>query len=347
LVDGGYPKVAMLMDPAIRQYDYCSVMWSEWLESIRKDVECVFSNLKNRFRFLRNKIPYGDYTLISNAMRVAAILHNRLLAFDDYLEFDWNECDPDGLEPFEFEALNNLPSLTSTTVAAIETFRPQLLTQHPVGSQENPIQLNPGHYEMLKNSLIKNLSYAYNNCRLEWPKHFTTTQKENLPLLERAIHRTTALTRILFRVAPSNLRRRNATTLQFTEPIGNGLFATRTFRPGEHIIHFIGEIINRQELQERTAAGRGGYILANRGETQFLDCYETAQSGRCLASMANSPLGCRFAGENGPKASANSKLVVSMYSQELNLWSLKARKTIKEGEEILFRYSRNYVFPEH
>jgi hypothetical protein len=94
LVDGGYPKIAMLMDPAIKQYDYCSVMWSEWLESIRKDVECVFSNLKNRFRFLRNKVPYWDYTFISNAMRVAAILHNRLLDYDDYLDFDWNECDP-------------------------------------------------------------------------------------------------------------------------------------------------------------------------------------------------------------------------------------------------------------
>ena len=32
IVDGGYPKCAMLIDPSIKSYDYDSVMWSEWLE---------------------------------------------------------------------------------------------------------------------------------------------------------------------------------------------------------------------------------------------------------------------------------------------------------------------------
>jgi hypothetical protein len=47
----------MLMDPSHKDYDhYYTVMWAEWLESIRKDVECVFGILKQRFRWLRNKV---------------------------------------------------------------------------------------------------------------------------------------------------------------------------------------------------------------------------------------------------------------------------------------------------
>jgi hypothetical protein len=37
--------------------------------------------------------------LIYNAMRVAAILHNRLLIYDGYDKFDWETCDPDEDEP--------------------------------------------------------------------------------------------------------------------------------------------------------------------------------------------------------------------------------------------------------
>jgi hypothetical protein len=101
IVDGGYPKMAMFMDPSIELYDYNSVMWAEWLESIRKDVECVFGFIKNRFRLLRNRVVYHDYRIIHNAVKVAAILHNRLLEYNGYNEFDWEACDPDGDEPLE------------------------------------------------------------------------------------------------------------------------------------------------------------------------------------------------------------------------------------------------------
>ena len=39
---------AMFMDPGHKDFDYYTVMWAEWLESIRKDVECVFGILKQR-----------------------------------------------------------------------------------------------------------------------------------------------------------------------------------------------------------------------------------------------------------------------------------------------------------
>jgi hypothetical protein len=44
---------------------------------------------------------------------------------------------------------------------------------------------------------------------------------------------------------------------------------------------------------------------------------------------------------------ANSRLVLFSVSAGVCIWSLKVTRKIKIGDEILFNYSRNYVFPEH
>lgn len=121
----------------------------------------------------------------------------------------------------------------------------------------------------------------------------------------------------------------------------------KLFRPGEHLLNFVGEVIDRVEYEQRTAAGKGGYMLSTRAGKQFLDCYATAANSSCLASMANSPFGCRNIGENDSKAVANSKLAIAMYPQSVSIWSLKATRRIKEGDEILYPYSRSYVYPAH
>jgi hypothetical protein len=60
IVDGGLPKVATFVNPMHERMSYNAVLWSEWLESVRKDVECTFSHLKNRFRWIGGKIDYFD-----------------------------------------------------------------------------------------------------------------------------------------------------------------------------------------------------------------------------------------------------------------------------------------------
>jgi hypothetical protein len=141
IVDGGYPKCGMLIDPSIKRFDYDSVMWSEWLESIRKDVECVFAALKNRFRMLRNRIVYTDINVIYNAFRVAAIFHNRLLEYDGYDEFDWESCDPESEEPEE-EIIRRQDDIAEGDLREFpfgEGEQAIPLTQGAIGSQENPI----------------------------------------------------------------------------------------------------------------------------------------------------------------------------------------------------------------
>jgi hypothetical protein len=95
-VDGGYQKVACFIDPMHNRYGFPEVVFSEWLESVRKDVECAFGILKIRFRFLRGFVVYHDATTIENAFKTAAMLHNMLLEWDQLDDFSWDNIDPDG-----------------------------------------------------------------------------------------------------------------------------------------------------------------------------------------------------------------------------------------------------------
>lgn len=95
-VDGGYQKVACFIDPMHNRYGFPEVAFSEWLESVRKDVECAFGILKIRFRFLRGFVLYQKPEIIENAFKTAAMLHNMLLEWDGLNDFHWENINPDG-----------------------------------------------------------------------------------------------------------------------------------------------------------------------------------------------------------------------------------------------------------
>jgi hypothetical protein len=58
------------------------VIFAEWMESIRKDVECTFGMLKERFRILKNKIQYHDIKIIEAIFKMCCILHNMILVYN-------------------------------------------------------------------------------------------------------------------------------------------------------------------------------------------------------------------------------------------------------------------------
>lgn len=59
IVDGGLPDMGCFVCPIHSGVDRKTILFSEWLESVRKDVECVFGILKIRWRFLKNAIECG------------------------------------------------------------------------------------------------------------------------------------------------------------------------------------------------------------------------------------------------------------------------------------------------
>jgi len=134
--DGGYPPLSVFMNPNCRRFDTAAVYWSEFLESVRKDVECTFGIVKSRFRGL----------MLEAAVHSACILHNMLHTIDGFdinnWENDdiWEQIHPDGedidtectesgnrrlslanlslhLEPIK--AMNNKPRVTKTIVIPV------------------------------------------------------------------------------------------------------------------------------------------------------------------------------------------------------------------------------------
>ena len=94
ICDGGYPKCVSFVDPSLMDYEYHTLSWAEWLESVRKDVERLFGALKMRFRWISKAIKYQNIETLGYAVKVAAILHNRLLAYDNFDKFNWETMDP-------------------------------------------------------------------------------------------------------------------------------------------------------------------------------------------------------------------------------------------------------------
>ena len=212
LTDGGYPKCFAFIDSTLADYEYHSVIWSEWHESIRKDVERTFNALKFRFRWLLFPVFYHSIDTIYDAFRVAAILHNRLLKYDGFEQFDWENMDPNGevdddinnsatnfqdinvLREDEFVDLPLPEDISSNTQATalepsgptfVVTVNSETVTQPDVEDVEevyNPI--SEQHNNVIKIALKKHLSYAYSNGQVQWPKRFTEYQKEKMPLLQ-------------------------------------------------------------------------------------------------------------------------------------------------------------------
>ncbi len=78
------------------------MLLTELIESVRKDVECLFGILKQRFRILRFPFEYHDPVDITNVVKTCAILHNMMLLYDGLdlrlweENIDWEKLDPDG-----------------------------------------------------------------------------------------------------------------------------------------------------------------------------------------------------------------------------------------------------------
>lgn len=82
LVDGGYHRWKSLIHAHKHDRHGDVGPWAEWMESVRKDIECVFGILKKRHRILR--LPFQQHTegRIDAVFRTCCIMHNQLLEID-------------------------------------------------------------------------------------------------------------------------------------------------------------------------------------------------------------------------------------------------------------------------
>ena len=82
MVDNGYLAWSCTIPPIKEGTTYQEIRFSEWLESMRKDVECDFGILKGRFTILRYGLSFQSISRCDQLWLICCAIHNMLLDID-------------------------------------------------------------------------------------------------------------------------------------------------------------------------------------------------------------------------------------------------------------------------
>ena len=93
LVDNGYVNWSTIIPPMKNPTKISEAIYSKWLESLRKDVECTFGILKCRWRILKTGIRVHNTLAADNIFLTCCALHNILLHVDG-LDEGWERGVP-------------------------------------------------------------------------------------------------------------------------------------------------------------------------------------------------------------------------------------------------------------
>ena len=161
ICDGGYHKWHCMIPPFKHAGPTKRVMWSEWVESTRKDVECCFGILKCRWKILKDAIMLQSQALIDTVFFGCCILHNLILEFDG-LDTRW-ENDVD------WETLNPAVNEDATIVALPGTNVPsqqQVLWQRIANAWKHPDYPTTSAQNMaVSNELVEEVQPGFNMRR--------------------------------------------------------------------------------------------------------------------------------------------------------------------------------------
>lgn len=175
IVDGGYHKWKCLQCPFKHTSKSAEALWSRWVESVRKDVECTFGILKDRFRCLKLPIYYQDKDVIDNMFFTCCILHNILLHIDGY-DVRWekgvNWAGQDGEHdqydlPSIFKRHNLRVAQTSTDFSLMGINA--VTNNYRIVHGEDEEEFDSTHAS-LKAKLIEHFCYKFRKNLIKWLK---------------------------------------------------------------------------------------------------------------------------------------------------------------------------------
>ena len=90
LVDNGYLDWSTTVPPMNNPLTFEEIRFSEWLESMRKDIECTFGIMKKRFNVLKYGIRLHKISDCDKVWATCCALHNRILNIDG-LDTCWEQ----------------------------------------------------------------------------------------------------------------------------------------------------------------------------------------------------------------------------------------------------------------
>ena len=127
ICDGGYHRWPCMMFPIKSGAAGSPLLkWGRNVESIRKDIECVFGSLKKRFYYLKQFNRSRKQSTIDNAFTTCCIIHNLLLENDGWLDEDLLPL-PNGVKDRLGRVFADDPRGDATTYRGIDTTVDELM----------------------------------------------------------------------------------------------------------------------------------------------------------------------------------------------------------------------------
>jgi len=194
LCDNGYLNWGITIPPFKNSTDYREIRFSEWLESMRKDVECCFGIMKGRWRCLKTGIRLHGVDAGDKIWLTCCALHNRLLEVDG-LDNKWEQGVPSDWQskmgeheqadaPLAIQRLN-APSLirnydTTEQHGSADVVLPpedsQLVVNDPSADGTGAIPVRNLSMKCFRQKLVEHFDICFQKKELHWPtrlKNFT------------------------------------------------------------------------------------------------------------------------------------------------------------------------------
>jgi hypothetical protein len=189
LVDNGYLKWSTTVPPLKLYATEPERRWSQWLESLRKDVECTFGILKCRWRILKTGIRLEGMEVTNNIWMTCCALHNWLLEIDG-LDGEWEGAigqhdSNDVLRhmPFSMQRLQSGPDprlYDASGMGPGEDYDGLTATMETINDIEvieeddDNVPIRIVRYLSLtyfRNKLIQHFDIMFQRYQLVWPQH--------------------------------------------------------------------------------------------------------------------------------------------------------------------------------
>jgi len=174
--DGGYLE----WPETICGYPYSSIpvryKFSDWIASVRKDVECLFGILKARFMKLKNPCNVHSSKLMRSIFVTCCILNNMILRYDglDSLwesDVNWTTLNPDPLneDVAEEDEADRVDQYLPVHFDPATFVPPSLAEMEPLDYHGECTDTQKD-FHMLRDLLARHLQFTYATGNLRWPK---------------------------------------------------------------------------------------------------------------------------------------------------------------------------------
>ena len=119
IVDNGYLSWSCTVPSDGNGVTYEVIRFSEWLESMRKDVECLFGIMKGRFLILRYGFRFQKIYMCDQLWLTCCAMHNMLLNIDGLHE-NWEQGAPSDWEIFNRQHKDRLSVRTPFSIKRLK-----------------------------------------------------------------------------------------------------------------------------------------------------------------------------------------------------------------------------------